>query len=135
MLIPFLLISSQRYLSHLTYATLLRSKDNVDAFTSAPFLLLYPSLFKSFTSASIDLNSRYFIEDLDFGLCIIKAFAEICEVDTPTVDKVIYWAQNLLNKDYLVNGKLQGKDAKNLITPQNKGINTKEELIEYYKSL
>lgn len=82
-----------------------------------------------------DLNSRYFIEDLDFGLCIIKAFAEICEVDTPTVDKVIYWAQNLLNKDYLVNGKLQGKDAKNLITPQNKGINTKEELIEYYKSL
>lgn len=82
-----------------------------------------------------DLKSRYFIEDIQFGLCIIKAFAEICNIPTKTVDKVIYWAQNLLNKEYLINGKLKGKDVIELVIPQTKGINTKESLIKYYKSL
>lgn len=80
-----------------------------------------------------DLNSRYFIEDIDYGLCIIKAFAEICKVDTPVVDKIVYWAQDLLGKEYIVAGKLKGKDVKDLVIPQAKGITTKEELINYYK--
>ena len=73
-----------------------------------------------------DLKSRYFIEDLQYGLCIIKAFAELTEVATPEVDKITNWAQNLLNKQYLVDGKLRGEDVKELIIPQNMGINTKE---------
>lgn len=82
-----------------------------------------------------DLNSRYFIEDLDFGLCIIKAFGEICNVETPTVDKVIYWAQNLLDKEYLINGKLEGADIGKLTLPQNKNLHTVEDVISYYTSL
>ncbi|CDM70183.1 Hypothetical protein CM240_3066 [Clostridium bornimense] len=82
-----------------------------------------------------DLNSRYFIEDIEFGLCIIKAFAELCRVKTPTVDKLILWAQELLGKEYLLDGKLIGKDAKHLIIPQSKGINTKQDLINYYKTI
>lgn len=81
-----------------------------------------------------DLNSRYFIEDIQFGLCIIKSFAEICEVDTPKVDEIIYWAQDLLGKNYLVNGKLQGKNINELVIPQSKGLKTKSELINYYKN-
>ncbi|MDO4535836.1 MAG: NAD/NADP octopine/nopaline dehydrogenase family protein, partial [Clostridium perfringens] len=79
-----------------------------------------------------DLSSRYFIEDIQFGLCVIKAFAEICNVDTPVVDKITTWGQSLLNKEYIVDGKLCGKDVEELIIPQNKGINSKEELIKYY---
>lgn len=79
-----------------------------------------------------DLSSRYFLEDLDYGLCILKSFAEILEVNVPTIDKVIYWAQKLLQKDYLVNGELVGSDAKNLVIPQRIGITTKDELINYY---
>ena len=80
-----------------------------------------------------ELASRYFTEDLEFGLCIIKAFADICEIEVPTVDKVVYWAQNLFEKEYIVGGKLCGRDVKNLMIPQNMGIETKEELIKYYK--
>ncbi len=79
-----------------------------------------------------DLSSRYFIEDIQFGLCVIKAFAELCSVDTPVVDKITTWGQSLLNKEYIVDGKLCGKDVKELIIPQNKGINNKEKLIKYY---
>lgn len=82
-----------------------------------------------------DLNSRYFIEDVDFGLCILKSFAELVNIQTPTIDKLIYWSQDLLGKEYLVNGHLTGADSKNLIIPQNLGVKTKEELVKYYKSL
>lgn len=81
-----------------------------------------------------DLKSRYFIEDIQFGLCIIKAFSEICLINTPTVDKLIYWAQNLLNKEYLVDSKLIGKNVTDLVIPQNKGIKTKSDLVKYYKN-
>lgn len=82
-----------------------------------------------------DLDSRYFTEDLEFGLCIIKAFAELCHVNTPVVDEVIYWAQNLFNKEFVVDGRLCGNDVKNLMIPQNMGITTKTGLINYYKNV
>ena len=82
-----------------------------------------------------DKNSRYFIEDIQFGLCILKAFAELLNVNTPEIDKVATWGQNFLGKEYIVNGKLSGKDVSELTIPQNRGINTKEELIKYYKNL
>lgn len=82
-----------------------------------------------------DLNSRYFTEDLEFGLCIIKSFAEICDIKTPMVDEVVVWAQNLFNKEYIKSGKLCGKDVKNLMIPQNMGIKTKIELINFYKNM
>ncbi|MGG7177769.1 NAD/NADP octopine/nopaline dehydrogenase family protein [Clostridium paraputrificum] len=82
-----------------------------------------------------DKNSRYFVEDIQFGLCIIKAFGELCDVETPTVDKVITWGQKLVGKEYMINGKLVGKDKGELLIPQAKGIKTKEELINYYKKL
>ena len=82
-----------------------------------------------------DKNSRYFIEDIQFGLCILKAFAEILDVKTPEIDKIATWGQNFLGKEYVVNGRLNGKDINELTIPQNKGINTTEELIKYYKNL
>lgn len=82
-----------------------------------------------------DKNSRYFVEDIQFGLCIIKAFAELCGVETPTVDKVAVWGQNLVGKEYIMDGKLEGKDKDELLTPQSKGLDTLEKVINHYKSL
>ena len=82
-----------------------------------------------------NVNSRYFTEDIQFGLCIIKSFAELCNVDTPIVDKIITWAQNLLNKEYIKDGKIIGVDVDELVIPQSKGIKNKQQLINYYKSL
>lgn len=43
----------------------------------------------------IDLESRYFQEDFSFGLSILKAYAQIVGVATPTMDKVLCWYQGL----------------------------------------
>ena len=82
-----------------------------------------------------DKNSRYFIEDIQFGLCILKAFAELLNIETPEINKIATWGQNFLGKEYLVNGKLNGRDVSELTIPQNRGIKNKEELINYYKGL
>ncbi len=79
-----------------------------------------------------DLESRYFVEDIPFGMCIIKAFAQICGVETPRLDEIIIWAQGLLGKEYLVEGRLSGKDAHELLIPQNINILTVEDIIKYY---
>lgn len=103
--------------------------------TAPGFLGIYSPMIKVDNKYIPDLNSRYFTEDIDFGLCILKSFAEILEVDTPTIDKLIIWAQNLFNKEFIVDGKLIGKDAKKLVTPITLGITNKKDLISFYKNL
>lgn len=57
-----------------------------------------------------DFASRYFTEDFPFGILIIKSIAEILHVDTPHIDKVLLWGQRMLEKEYLQEGLLKGKD-------------------------
>eukprot|EP00922_Rhytidocystis_sp_ex-Travisia-forbesii_P056852 GHVS01084108.1.p1 GENE.GHVS01084108.1~~GHVS01084108.1.p1 ORF type:complete len:289 (-),score=23.91 GHVS01084108.1:59-925(-) len=79
-----------------------------------------------------NVSDRYFTEDIPLGLCLIKGVAEILEVKTPMVDSIAMWAQDLMGKEYLVNGKLQGKDVKETGAPQRFGITTFEKLMDYY---
>ncbi|MGV8981332.1 NAD/NADP octopine/nopaline dehydrogenase family protein [Clostridium sp.] len=80
-----------------------------------------------------DLKSRYFMEDFPFGLCIIKAFSKIAEVETPLIDKILRWFENITGVEYYVDSRFEGKDLKNLPLPQNFGINSVEDIIAYYK--
>lgn len=57
-----------------------------------------------------DFDSRYFQEDFPYGLVIIKSLTEICNISTPNIDKVLKWGQFVMKKEYMVNGKLTGKD-------------------------
>lgn len=57
-----------------------------------------------------DFESRYFQEDFPYGLVIIKSLTEIYNMNTPNIDKVLEWGQFVLGKEYMVNGKLTGKD-------------------------
>jgi len=81
----------------------------------------------------IDLESRYFIEDINYGLILIKDIANLFSVQTPTIDRVIYWAQSLLNKDYLIEGKLDGKDSGELLLHQSFSISNTTEFFKFYK--
>lgn len=58
----------------------------------------------------LDSSHRYFIEDIPFGIVLIKSFAELVNVTTPNIDKVLYWAQKVMGKEYLIDGRLIGKD-------------------------
>lgn len=74
-----------------------------------------------------DLRYRYIAEDIPTGLCFTRGLAEILEVPTPTIDKVMTWGQKQLGKVFLVDGKMAGADLAETRAPQAVGIKTKEE--------
>lgn len=76
-----------------------------------------------------DFTSRYFTEDIPYGLLIIKGVAVIAGTATPAIDNVLAWAQEMMHKEYLVAGKLVGKDIAEAPIPQNAGIVTTSDLI------
>lgn len=75
---------------------------------------------------------RYLTEDVPYGLAVVKAIAEIADVETPAVDAVILWTQEKLGKQYMIDGKLVGRDARELPTPHHAGIKTLTHLIDWY---
>ena len=58
----------------------------------------------------VDSSVRYFTEDIPFGLVTIKSFAEAVNIETPCIDDVLEWAQKVMGKEYIVNGRLAGCD-------------------------
>jgi len=75
---------------------------------------------------------RYLSEDVPYGLVITRAFADIANVQTPTIDEVVSWAQSAMKKVYLVEGRVEGPDAQDLPIPQHFGVSRLRDLIEWY---
>ena len=76
-----------------------------------------------------DFENRYFTEDIPFGLCVYKGIADIVDVPTPMMDEVLGWAQTHMGKEYIVSGKLQGKDVGETTAPQRFGMYTVADLM------
>ena len=76
---------------------------------------------------------RYLTEDVPYGLVVTRAIAELAEVPTPTIDAVVTWAQTVMGRDYLSNGRLVGHDLAQLPLPQNHGLHTLDDLIAWYR--
>jgi hypothetical protein len=95
----------------------------------APMLEVRPGRFVP------NFGYRYLKEDVPFGLLATHALAEIADVETPAIDEVISWAQSALKKSYLSGGKLRGADVGELRVPQNHGISTLTDLIDWYSEL
>jgi hypothetical protein len=72
-----------------------------------------------------DLSARYLAEDVPFGLVVTRAIAGLAAVETPTMNEVIAWAGERLGKDYL------NRDAAEARIPQNYGLNSLEQLIDF----
>jgi hypothetical protein len=54
---------------------------------------------------------RYFQDDIPYGLCVFRYLADLVDVSTPEIDRLIQWGQKIMQKEYLVDGKLNGKDV------------------------
>mmetsp|Transcript_43497 Transcript_43497/g.131605 ORF Transcript_43497/g.131605 Transcript_43497/m.131605 type:complete len:417 (-) Transcript_43497:66-1316(-) len=80
-----------------------------------------------------DLKYRYLAEDVPTGLCFAKGLAEILGIPTPTIDKVLVWAQGHIGLEIMVNGKMKGKDLSKTRAPQGVGITTKDQFIKLAK--
>lgn len=46
----------------------------------------------------IDKNHRFFLDDIYYGNCIAKWFAEQLGIVTPTIDSILHWAQDSRNE-------------------------------------
>jgi hypothetical protein len=77
-----------------------------------------------------DFANRYFTEDIPEGFCMYKGIADLAGVDTPTIDLILGFFQNLMGKEYLKDGKLAGKDVGETKSPQRYGINSLADLLK-----
>jgi len=73
---------------------------------------------------------RYLTGDVPFGIVVMKGIAELVAVPTPMLDKAIVWAQGKLGKEWVIDGKLTGKDVATSRAPQKFGIQTLEDLMK-----
>lgn len=82
---------------------------------------------------TLNLNARFFWEDVPFGLVILKDIGELVGVQTPHIDKQIIFHQKFMPVKYICNetGKfLQDSPAlKESGAPRAYGIRTAEALV------
>jgi len=78
-----------------------------------------------------DFDSRYFIEDVPYGLTILKGFSQIAGVKTPNIDKVLNWNGEKLCEKYIDDGGgiLLNNNA---VFPQKFGINSVQDIYNLY---
>ena len=74
------------------------------------------------------VKHKFFETDMPYGLVPIKDIAILLDIETPLVDRIIYWNQRLINKEYLRDGTLSGKDISECVMPSNLGL-TKSNLL------
>lgn len=68
-----------------------------------------------------NFSARLLSEDVPCGLVPIRGAAEVLGVPTPAIDRVIEWAQEKLGREYLVAGRLAGRDVAGSDAPQRFG--------------
>lgn len=56
---------------------------------------------KSGELVTLNLNARFFWEDVPYGLCILKDIAELAGVKTPNIDKQIIFHQKFMPVKYV----------------------------------
>ena len=105
-------------------------------FRSSPAYKGFEAPFKRTDGGGVELDftHRYFTEDVPCGLCVWRGIAELVKVPTPTIDKLILWAQEAMGKQYLVAESpagltMTGTDVSETTAPQRFGITTIDELV------
>ena len=78
-----------------------------------------------------DFTARYLAEDVPYGLVVVRGIAELAGVATPVLDSVISWAQDRLNRRYLVDGTLAGPDLAETRAPQAYNVHSLARLVEW----
>lgn len=79
-----------------------------------------------------DFSSRFFTEDIPFGVCLMKGLAQIVGVDTPAFDEVLEWYRRMTGKCYYFPDGSYGPDAEEAAIPQRFGISSVERLLKLY---
>lgn len=81
-----------------------------------------------------DFNSRMFIEDFPYGICVIKDFALMAQIDTPTIDRLLSFYERLTGHNYFnLETNSYGKEINNTGVAGIHGFKTIEEIEKFYR--
>jgi len=70
----------------------------------------------------IDRNHRFFLDDIYYGNCIAKWMAEKMDIETPTIDGILHWAQTIRKENIIDDNNHLILDSKDLNAPLKSGI-------------
>lgn len=70
----------------------------------------------------LDRNNRFFMDDIYYGNCIAKWIAEKLEIDVPTIDEILRWAQAVRNECIIDKNNRLVLDSPDLSKPMKSGI-------------
>lgn len=76
-----------------------------------------------------DFQTRYLTEDVPYALIATRGIAELAELSTPIMDKVINWSQERLAQEYLVDGELKGRSLAGSRAPQRFGFTSLSQVV------
>jgi hypothetical protein len=82
-----------------------------------------------------DFKARYLAEDVPYALLATRGIAALAGTPTPMIDSVILWAQERLEKEYLLDGALTGTDIVSTRAPQRFGLDTLDKLMFFSEAL
>lgn len=87
---------------------------------------------KTGEKVTLNLNARFFWEDVPYGLVILKDIGELVGVKTPNMDKMIVFHQKFMPVKYVdeLTGKfIEGKALSESGAPRAYGIKTADDLV------
>ena len=70
----------------------------------------------------VDRNHRFFLDDIYYGNCIAKWMAEQLNINTPTIDSILQWAQQIRNERFIDEQNKLLLDSPDLSLPLKSGI-------------
>jgi hypothetical protein len=76
-----------------------------------------------------ELDSRFFHEDIPYGLVVRRSLAQMAGLATPVLDEILTWAQRLMGKSYLVDGRMTGPDMTESGSPLRFGFQSLSEVV------
>ena len=109
-------------LEHYTYNS--SSVDIVDSFVNSPTLqrIKTPVIVNDLGEVEIDKNCRFFMDDIYYGVAITKWIAELFRIDTPMIDKILYWTQRMRNEKIISHENKLLLNSIDLSAPMKSGI-------------
>lgn len=109
-------------LEHYTYNS--SSSDIVDSFVNSPTLqaIRTPVIQDQDGSVEIDKNGRFFMDDIYYGIAIVKWMAELLLIDVPMIDKLLHWAQELRGEQIISEDNHLLLNSLDLVAPMKSGV-------------
>jgi len=83
--------------------------------TNSAYAMAKTPMIRSPSGVIPNATHRVVVDDIGWGLCVLVSIGDRLNVPTYMMKMLISWHQDLMGKEYLVNEKISGRDAGELV--------------------